>query len=120
MRDDIGARLERYRLSRYAAPQNPWRYRVRWVLLGLAAWVLWAGIISEHSFYRLWRIKSEANQKRAQLESIEAEVNRLNYDLDDPKVRDYRAEQALRKQGMAAKDEYVYVFEENLPDSLRR
>ena len=83
--------------------------------------ILWVGVISNHSFYRLWRLEREAAQSRERLDLAQSEMERLSADLQDPKVRRFRAEHALRvDQGMAGKNEIIYRFEENLPDSSKR
>jgi cell division protein FtsB len=110
---DIGARINRYRLSRYAPPANPWRRHRRWIALGAVAWMVWAGFISDHSFFRLWRLEREAARERRELKDARAEVDRLNTDLNDPRVRKVRAEGVLRENGWAGKGEIVYRIQKS-------
>ena len=117
---DIGARIKRYRLSRYRAPDDPWsRYR-KWLVLAAAVWVLWAGFVSDHSFYRLWRVHHDATRERAELERTLHEVDRLGADLNDPQARKERTESVLREGGWAKENEIIYRVQEGVPDSLKR
>jgi len=104
---DFGTRMKRYRLTRYAPPESPWRRHRKWILLGLTAWMLWAGVISDHSFYRLWRLDRESARARSELKTTRTEVDRLSNDLNDPQVLRVRAEGALRENGWIGPDEVV-------------
>src|SRR4029077_17231981 len=53
---DIGRRINRYRLGRYAPDRVPLGRRLRVVWLIAMVWLAWAAFISEHSFYRTWRL----------------------------------------------------------------
>ena len=46
---DIGRRIQRYRLSRYAPPRGPVRRRLKWLWLLGAGWLTWIGVVSDHS-----------------------------------------------------------------------
>ena len=117
---DIGRRIERYRLSRYAPPESPIRRRIRWVWVGLGAWLLWAGVVSDHSFYQLWRIEREQRSAQRELAEVRAQIEMLEREARDPKAREERAERILReKSGMARRGEIVYRIRETGSDSLR-
>jgi cell division protein FtsB len=107
---DIGTRIQRYRLSRYAAPQDPLRRRLRWGWLVFALWMVWVGVISEHNFLRLWRLSAERVHSEAELRRLDSEVAALDAQLRDPAARRRLTEQALRRSGMAGKGEIIYRF----------
>ncbi len=106
---DIGNRIRRYRLSRYAAPRDPVRRRLRWFWLLALLWLAWAGLLSNHSAYRLWRLGAE--QHRTQLEIEKAR-------MDFAAVERERAERMLRANGMARPGEVVYRVRDGAPDTL--
>jgi cell division protein FtsB len=117
---DIGRRIRRYRLSRYAPPESPIRRRIHWIWVGLGAWLLWAGVVSDHSFYQLWRIERENRSARRQLDEVKAQIQALERESNDPRAREERAERILReKDGMARRGEIIYRIHEPVPDSLR-
>lgn len=106
---DIGRRIQRYRLSRYAPPEDPVRRRVPWFWLVAAAWMVWAGVISDHSLYRMWRLRQENHRAAAQLTRVEREIGRLDREIKDPAARREMGERALRETGgMAKPGEIVY------------
>lgn len=105
---DIGRRIRKYRLSRYAVEQNPVRRGIRWVWIGLAAWLLWAGLISEHSFYRLWRAGRELKAAQSDLARSRGQIQSLEAELRDPRARADQAERAIRERGMARPGEIIY------------
>ena len=118
---DIGSRIQRYRLSRYASPQDPLRRRLRWAWLALVSWLLWAGVTSDHSFARLWRLNRERAQVRRDLGRVQQETERLERELRDPGARRDLAERELReKSGMARPDEIIYRIREAPVDSFPR
>ncbi len=106
---DIGTRIQRYRLSRYAEPERPFRRSLRWLWLAGALWLVWAGFVSEHNFVRLGRLARERERSTAELRRIRNEVTALDARLRDPAAQRDLAEHALReKAGMARRDEIVY------------
>lgn len=108
---DIGSRIQRYRLSRYALPEDHVGSKLRWVWLLAALWLVWVGFVSEHNFYRLFQLSREESHSRSQLASINAEVARLNAQVSDPAIRRRNAEEEARKRGMARKGEIVYQID---------
>lgn len=118
---DIGSRIRRYRLSRYARPESPLRHRMGWVWLALLAWVLWAGVVSDHSFLQLWRLGQERARAERDLERARLEIEQLETDARDPDARRTAAERSLRERsGMARPGEIVYRIQQASPDSSRR
>jgi cell division protein FtsB len=106
---DIGDRIRKYRLIRYAGPDVRLRRRLRWVGAGLAAWLLWAGVLSDHSFFRLWRLSHELAQQQAQLERLHREAAAREAELHDPQALRELGEHMLReKGGMVRPGEIVY------------
>ena len=106
---DIGSRIERYRLSRYAMPEDPVRRRLRWFWLLPALWLVWVGFVSEHSFLRLGQLARERARTAADLRRVKAEIARLDVMVHDPDARRDLAEHALReKAGMAQPGEIIY------------
>ena len=105
---DIGSRIQRYRLSRYALPVDHVGSKLRWAWLLAALWLVWVGFVSEHNFYRLLQLSREQSHSRAQLAAINSEVARLTAQVNDPATRRRTAEDEARKRGMARKGEIVY------------
>ena len=107
---DIGLKISRYRLGRYAPPGSPLKRGLRWVWLIAVVWLAWATLISEHSFYRTWR---------RELERLRAEVQRLDGESRDPAAGRLRAERQLREQqGMAKPGEIIYLIQPRGADTL--
>jgi len=106
---DIGARIQRYRLSRYAAPVDRVHRGLRWAWLVLALWLAWVGFLSEHNFVRLWQLSHERERSEVELKRLVAEVARLDAQERDPAAQRILAEHALReKSGMAKPGEIIY------------
>jgi cell division protein FtsB len=116
---DIGNRIRRYRLSRYAAPEERPIRRFRWAYPLLGLWLLYVGVLSEHSMLRIWQMSRENARATNQLASLKAEVERLDHDLRDPAAKRSRAEHVLRERVRYAKPgEIIYTIESDVPDSL--
>jgi cell division protein FtsB len=114
---DIGRRIQRYRLSRYAAPGG---LRLpRWLWLVALAWLAYVVAISDHSLWRIWRMSEENRAATAELETVRAEIGRLDREARDPKARLREAEEALRKDGFARPGEIIYRIGKDVPDTLR-
>ena len=106
---DISGRLRRYRLTRYAFPEDPLRRRRHWVWWGLAVWLLWVCVISDHSFYRLWKLRQENRITAVELARTEREAQRFGAELENPAALRGLAERVLReKNGMARPGEIIY------------
>lgn len=118
---DIGSRLKRYRLSRYAAPVDPVRRRLRWAwVLGLL-WLVWIGVLSDHSLLRIWSLGREKARTQSELEHVRSEIERLDAQAKDPRARRDLAEHTLRERnGMAKPGEIVYRIRSMSPDSVER
>jgi len=119
---DIPRRIERYRLSRYGAPARPeFRRRLVWVAVAGLAWAAWAGFLSDHSLYRIWRLSRENDAAVHDLARLRGQIATLEKDSRDPEVARRRAEQWLRERGgMAQPGEIIYRIEETPRDSVAR
>ncbi len=116
---DISRRLKRYRLSRYAPPDDPVRRHFKWIWLVGAAWVIYAGFISDHSMYRIWKLEQLQRRDTAELVVARRERLQMEEESRDPAAQRMRAEQALReKNGMAAPGEIIYQIRDVPADSL--
>ncbi len=103
---DIGRRIQKYRLSRYDRGGG---IRVpRWVWFALGAWLLWAGVVSDHSFFQLWRIRRASAREQEQLRTTHDELARLDRQANDPEQRRREAEQRLREDGWSRPNEIVF------------
>jgi cell division protein FtsB len=87
--------------------------RVRWLWLLPAAWLLWAGVISDHSLWRISRLQHELSNARTELQRVNSETARLSARLADPREKSEHAEAMLRAQGMAKPGEIIYRFDDN-------
>lgn len=118
---DIGSRILR-RPSRFGSPDDPWRRRmVRFVIPALLIWVVYAGVLSEHSWWRLWRLGHEQKQTATRLEATRGEIERLEREIADPDERRALQEKVLRERnGYARPNEIIYRIDGTLPDSSAR
>lgn len=116
---DIGSRIQRYRLSRYAHAAGGRRLRLHWLWILALGWIAWAGLLSEHSFYRIWRLSAETERTQHAIEDARAQTAALEAEHDDPELRRERIEKVLR-QRMARPDEIVYKVLNTPIDSLPR
>jgi cell division protein FtsB len=117
---DIGSRLQRYRLSRYAPPTDPVRRGLRWgwVLLGL--WLIWIGFVSDHSLWRIWRLSGENTRAEHELHRAQTAVAQLESEVENPRTNRNLAERMLRERtGMARPGEIVYRIRSAKSDSLK-
>ena len=106
---DIGTRIQRYRLSRYAPPVDRVRRRLRWAWAVGALWLVWVGFVSDHNFYRIWRLSREDQADRSEIARLGTQSDQLEREASDPRLRRRAAEAYLREQaGMARPGEIVY------------
>jgi len=117
---DIGRRIQRYRLSRYRAPQGSLPRPPGWVWLVAALWLAYVGAFSERSLYRIWRMGDENARAQRELARVRQEIRRLDKDARDPQSRLRDAERALRREGFARAGEVIYRIESTLPDTSMR
>ena len=118
---DIDSRLRRYRLGRYAMPDDPVArgLKLGWVALGL--WLVWIGFLSDHSLWRIWRLSRDSSNTQSDLEHTRQTVERLDADLGNPVTQRELTERALRERtGMARPGEIVYRIRGAHPDATGR
>lgn len=117
---DIGVRVARQRLLRYRVPQPEhvrWR---KWILLAVAAWGVWAVLLSDHSVSRLLHLRSERERLSRQLDQARNEVQRAERDVprDHPTMEE--AERILRERHNYARDgELIYILGEDTARVVR-
>lgn len=118
---DVGSRILR-RPSRFGSPDDPWRRRIlRIVIPAILVWVVYAGVLSEHSWWRLWRLSREQKHTATQLEATRGEIERLEREIGNPEERKALQERVLRERnGYARPNEIVYRIDGALPDSSAR
>jgi cell division protein FtsB len=114
---DIGTRIQRYRLSRYAPPEDHVRRGLRWAWLVGALWLVWVGFVSEHNLMRLRQLSHEGRHSEAELKRLNIEVARLDAQQRDPAAQRLLAEHALRENsGMARRGEIIYRIRPGEPE----
>ncbi len=118
---DISHRIRRYRLSRYAPPVDAWRRRMRWAWVAGGLWLVWVGLVSDHSLYRIWRLSLENARAQRELERVRQEAERLDEQLSNPKTARDRGEHELReRKGMAGPGEFIYRIRPTVRDTFGR
>jgi cell division protein FtsB len=114
---DIGDRIRRYRLSRYGDGAGRPR-RVAWIWPVLLLWLVYAGVLGEHSWLRIWRLSRESADQQKELAAMRSELGRLEHQLRDASARRELGEKVLRERnGYVGKDELIYRITER--DSTR-
>ena len=111
---DIGRRIQRYRLARYAPSRR--LYVPRWAWIALVVWALWAGFVSDHSFYQLWRLERNSAREHTNLDRTRLELQSLERQTRDPRVRLSEAERHLREEdGWSRPNEIIYRIDDGPP-----
>ena len=116
---DITGRVLRRPLQSPYVPGGGRRW-LRWVLLGVSAWLLYVSVLSDHSLWRILQLKREIAASDAEVKRVQAESRRLEARLDDPRTRQDHAEEVLRSQGFARPGEIVYRLGGSAADSSAR
>ena len=115
---DIGQRIQRYRLSRYGRTQRT--LPIKWALLGIFMWALWAGLVSDHSFYHLWRLERSSTRERAHLKQARQELAQLDEQTKDMHARLSEAERRLREdEGWSRPNEIIYRIDDDAASSAK-
>ena len=103
---DIGARIQRYRLSRYGRVGGA-TFRWAWPLLFL--WLIYAAFLGQHSLLRIWLMGNEERRVQEQLAETQAELGRADRVLHDKAMLKDRGEHVLRERnGFARSGEIIY------------
>ena len=108
---DIGVRLARQRLLRYRVPKPEGARWRQWLVLGVAAWGVWALFLSDHSVIRLLRLKSDRDRLGVQVAEAERAYDDVKDRVPDEKLTEEQAELILRERhNYARPKELVYVI----------
>ena len=116
---DITGRVLGRPLHSPYAPGGGSPSRRRWLWRGVAGRLLWVGAFSDHSFWRIARLRHELRTANAEIARVKSEESRLDARLRDPAERARHAEEVLRQQGMARPGEIVYRLGTGSADSSR-
>ena len=108
---DIGRRIQSRRLTRYAHARAP--RLALWIWLALGAWILYAGLLSNHSFYQLWRVQRISRREQARLLETQTALRHLDRQARDGNERKRIAERMLREQeGWSRPGEIIYRIDD--------
>ncbi|HKA24113.1 MAG TPA: hypothetical protein VKF80_03975 [Candidatus Eisenbacteria bacterium] len=109
---DIGVRLARQRLLRYRVPTPEGARWRRWVMLGVAAWGLWAIFLSDHSVLKLLKLKTDRDHLANQYAEAQIAYSDAKDRVPDEKeLTDEQAERILRERhNYARPGEIVYYI----------
>jgi len=116
-RDITGRVLGKPLRSPYGYGGTPSRRHWLWLLP--AAWLLWIGLLSDHSLWHISRLHLELSSARAELQRVNGETSRLGARLADPREKADHAEATLRAQGMARPGEIIYRFDSARPEAAK-
>lgn len=87
--------------------------RGRWILIGIGVWLLWVGVLSDHSLWRIAQLKRELSNAGRELDRVTEESHAIQASLEDPVARREQAERVLRtQQGWSRPGEIIYRVEE--------
>ena len=88
----------------------------RWFWVAAGLWLVWVTVLSDHSFWRIARLKREIASSEAEAVHLKQDTEQLERQVKDPEARKYRAEEIARTQhGWAAPGEIVYRFRGSEP-----
>lgn len=108
---DIGIRIQSYRLRRYRPPETVGEKARLGLAVALAAWLIWALFVSDHSAVRLAGLEHKKRAAEANLADVTQDVERNRRDLKsagDPEV----AERTLHERhNFAREGELLYVIQ---------
>ncbi len=113
---DIEARLRRRRLERYRTAPSPWRRVGRWIAAIAGLWMLYSALLSDHGFFRIWRLQEQYRRTQAELAATSREIERNEAQLERPGGRQEFDERELRERLWVRKGEIIYQV---LPDTAR-
>jgi len=117
---DITRRVLRRPLHSPYLPGGAHYRWMRWALLAVSVWLLYTAVLSDHSLWRILRLRQDLGESEAEVQRVKAETRKLEARLDDPRVRSEHAEEVLRRQGLARPNEIIYRLGEAPADSLSR
>jgi hypothetical protein len=108
---DVGVRIARQKLLRYRKPESAGRRWRRLLVIGVAAWAVWALLVSDHSVSRLLRLKTERDRLAGEL--VKAKKAQVQAEKRVPKAKPTleEAERMLRERHTFARDgEVIYII----------
>jgi len=112
---DIGRRIRRYRLSRYAPPVDRVRRSLKWAWWLGALWLVWIALISDHSLLRIWRLRAALESSGRRLAESRRETEGIAATLRHP---DLLVERTARENyGMARPGEVIYRISGDRPST---
>ena len=92
------------------------RHIPRWFWLVAGAWLAWVTVLSDHSFWRIAKLKREIASSEALAVQLKQDTEQIEKQVRDPEARKFRAEEIARTQhGWAAPGELVYRFRGSEP-----
>lgn len=115
---DITGRVLRRPLRSPYLPSGGGRPWMRWVMLAASVWLLYAAVLSDHSWWRILRLRQQLAESEAETARVKGETAKLEARLDDRQGRAEHAEEVLRGQGMARPNEIIYRLGDPPADSL--
>lgn len=107
---DITARIMRRPLRSPYMPGHSHSNKRRWIWIGVGAWALWVGVISEHSLWRIAQLKHDLANAKSESARIQRETQKLDERVADPRAKREHAEAVQRRNGWAMPGEIVYRF----------
>jgi hypothetical protein len=116
---DIGVRLARQKLLRYRTPEPTGRRWRRLLWLGVAAWAVYAFLLSDHSVRKLLNLRSERERLKVELTRSQKELKRTEKRVPSAKpTPEEAAGQLYERHGYAREGEFIYVIGEDSTANL--
>lgn len=107
---DITGRVMRRPLHSPYMPSHDRSTKRRWLWIGLGAWALWAGVISDQSVWRIAQLKHDLATAKSETQRIQLETQALDARVADPRAKKAHAEAVQRRNGWAMPGEIIYRF----------
>lgn len=93
---------------------------LRWAVLAGSVWLLYAAVFSDHSLWRILRLRQQLAASDSEVSRVQEETRALEAQLNDPHERAEHAEEVLRRQGLARPNEILYRLGGPAADSTAR
>lgn len=85
----------------------------------VALWIVYEGILSQHSIVNLYKFRQERNQLKQELAAAEARRDSVKKQLEMLESDDFIIEKLAReKLGLAREGEIIYRYEQPAPEGL--
>lgn len=105
---DIGIRIQRYKLSRYRPPESLSERARLWLAIGLAAWLIWALFLSDHSAMRLMGLGNKKADTEDKLAATLKVVKGAEQDLSSADDQEVGAQVLRERHNFALPGERIY------------